>query len=79
MKHFLLSLWLGLGAACLALLSPAQAQTTPAKPKLTPTAARGLVAAHGKAIGRKFITKSKPTDMLVPVPLARPEVITRPQ
>lgn len=68
-------------AFCLALgalLNTAQAQTTPAEPTTAP-AAHQVVVVNRKAIGRKFITKSKPTDMLMPVPLAKPEVITRPK
>jgi|GEM_PF-7024616 len=60
-----------------ALLGTAYAQTSPAKPKAD--RAHAIVAANGKAIGRKFISKSKPTDMRMPPPLPRREVITYPQ
>ena len=44
------------------LLSPAHAQTPTAKP---------FSDAKSKAIGRKFLKKSKPYDSIVPVPVSR--------
>lgn len=40
------------------LLSTAHAQQAPAKPQAA--RAHAVVVANGKAIGRKFVTKSKP-------------------
>lgn len=72
--------------ALAALLLPAQAQTpatthdnpTPAKPTAKPTTQRGTAYKQApgkdKAVGRKFVEKSKPYDSRVPArPYKAPE------
>lgn len=65
--------------ALAALLLTAQAQVPapprdnaqPAKPAPKPKLSK-VTGLNDKALGRKMVEKSKPTDMLVPPPLVKP-------